>query len=125
MVLVSMIVGMFLMALGFGVFLFHPEHPFTSLIPAAFGALFVLLGYFARNPAWRMHIMHAAALLALVGLLSTFGGIVGVIRLIAGQELRRPDAAIAQAVMAGACLVFLILAVRSFINARRNPQAGI
>jgi hypothetical protein len=120
MVLVSMIVGLFLLALGFGVFLFHPEHPVTSLIPAGFGALFMLLGYFARNPAWRKHAMHAAAALALIGAVP---GVMDMVKVVTGAPIARPDAAIARSIMAGACIVFVILAVRSFINARRNPQA--
>lgn len=121
MVLVTMLVGLFLLALGFGTFLFHPEHP-TALIPSGFGALFLLLGFIARSHTWRKHAMHAAALLALLGVIGTFRGVVGVLRMIGGQEITRPDAAIAQTVMAGACVVFLVFAIRSFINARRNPQ---
>lgn len=123
MVLVSMLVGLVLIALGLGVYLFHPQHPVTSLIPAGFGALFLLLGFIAREHAYRKHAMHAAAALALVGILGTMRGVIGVFRLIGGGEVARPDAAIAQAAMAGVCLIFLILAIRSFINARRNPHA--
>lgn len=94
----------------------------TALIPAAFGVLFMILGLVARNQARRKHAMHGAAVLALVGLVATFSGALKAFTLIAGESVERPQAVVAQGVMALLCLVFLIFAVRSFIRARRSPE---
>lgn len=94
----------------------------TALIPTAFGVLFIILGLVARNQARRKHAMHGAAVLALVGFVATFSGALKAFTLIAGGSVERPQAVVAQGVMALLCLVFLIFAVRSFIRARRAPK---
>jgi hypothetical protein len=94
----------------------------TALIPAGFGVLFMILGLVARNQAWRKHAMHGAAVLGLVGLAATFTGALKAFTLMGGGTVERPQAVIAQGVMALLCLVFLIFAVRSFIQARRTPK---
>lgn len=96
----------------------------TALIPAGFGVLFMILGFVARNQARRKHAMHGMAVLALVGLVATFNGALKALSLLGGGAVERPQAVIAQGVMALLCLVFLILAIRSFIQARRAPRAA-
>lgn len=94
----------------------------TALIPAGFGVLFMILGLVARNHARRKHAMHGAAVLALVGLAATFTGALKAFTLMGGGTVERPQAVIAQGVMALLCLVFLIFAIRSFMQARRTPK---
>jgi len=96
----------------------------TALIPAGFGILFLILGFIGRNVTLRKHAMHGAAVVSLIGLVATFSGFLKVFSLIGGETLERPQAVIAQAVMALLCLVFLIFAVRSFIQARRTRQSS-
>ncbi len=90
----------------------------TALIPAAFGLLLVALGIIARNEKLRKHAMHAAAVVAVLGFLGSASGIWQIVKLMMGDEVVRPEAAIARAVMAIVCLVFVGLTVRSFIVAR-------
>ena|SRR5215213_10049094 len=89
---------------------------FTALIPAVFGLVLFLLGVFARkNEGLRKHLMHAAVLVALLGFIATAG------RLISKMgELSYSAAVVAQVSMALVCLLFVILAVKSFVDARRN-----
>lgn len=94
----------------------------TALIPAIFGVLFITLGAAARSERSRKHAMHAAAVLALLGAVFTAGGLVQALRMLGGSAVERPQAVIAQAVMALLCLVFLGFAVRSFIHARRASR---
>lgn len=91
----------------------------TALIPAFFGAPIILLGTAAMKPRWRKHAMHAAAAIALLGLLGSARGVPSAVRALSGAEIDRPGAAISQAIMAVLCLVFVIMAVKSFIDARR------
>lgn len=86
-----------------------------ALIPAIFGLLFVVCGLLARNPAMRKHAMHGAAALGLVGLLAGLGPL-----MMGGTRRFPPLMVYTTGLMAALCGVFLILAVRSFIAARRE-----
>src|SRR5262249_6043172 len=59
--------GVLLTLLGGGVFVYVGMDKFTALIPALFGILMIGAGIMARNEKLRMHAMHAAALLGLIG----------------------------------------------------------
>lgn len=94
----------------------------TALIPVGFGVLLVLCGLVARKESLRRHAMHAAAVVALVGFLPSAPGLLGIPDLLAG-EAARPAAVILRSVMAVLCLGFLVVAVRSFIAARKARAA--
>jgi hypothetical protein len=66
--------------------------------------------------------MHAAVALALLGVLGSIRGVPKTLTLMAGNEVERRGAAISQAIMAVLCLVFLVAAVKSFIDARRSRE---
>lgn len=91
----------------------------TALIPAAFGFVLISLGIAARNENLRKHAMHGAAVIGLLGFLGAASGIWQVFKMMSGETIERPDAAIARSVMAVVCLVFVALTVKSFISARR------
>ena len=63
--------------------------------------------------------MHVAAVLALAGFAGTVRGGVNAVRMLAGAEVARPEAVTAQGITAALCLLYLALAVRSFVLARR------
>ena len=86
----------------------------TALIPAFFGIPLIVAGVIALSDKYRMHAMHGAALLGLVGFaMPAYMVIKGLIQ---GDDFGR--AKIEQAAMAGLCLVFVALCVKSFIAAR-------
>jgi drug/metabolite transporter (DMT)-like permease len=90
----------------------------TALIPAFFGIVLILLGVFARmREGLRKHLMHAAVIVALLGFLATAGRLVSKM-----SELTYSAAVVSQVSMALVCLLFVILAVKSFIDARRNDE---
>lgn len=95
----------------------------TALIPCALGILMVLAGVAARNPLRRRHAMHAAAMLGVVGFLGAGRGLTKIVPLLSGDPVERPNAVIAQAVMALLSLVFVALCVKSFVAARRGRAA--
>lgn len=88
----------------------------TALIPAAFGVLIAILGGIAAaKPDLRKHLMHVAVLFGLIGFL------VPAVRLLMKiGQLTMSAAVISQLAMALVCLAFVILAVRSFVDARRS-----
>lgn len=99
------------------------QHP-TALIPAYFGLALFWAGVMANSPdaKRRMLWMHIAVT---VGLLGFIGAAVQAIREYVGAHggpLAHPAAVEAQAAMAGICLVFVLLCVRSFIAARRGGK---
>ena len=91
----------------------------TALIPAVFGLLLVIFGAIAKaKENLRMHLMHAAVLVGLAGF------IIPAFRIISKMnEIKVSLAILSQAAMALICLVFVILCVKSFIDARRNRIA--
>ena len=89
----------------------------TALIPALLGLLLVVAGGVAlRGREAHRHAMHAAAAVALIGVLGSLG------QLIASPAAGSDDADIARTagvLNLALCGVFLVLAVRSFVQARR------
>jgi hypothetical protein len=86
----------------------------TALIPAAIGAVLALLGWVARgNEGLRKHLMHGAVVVALLGFLATAGRLA-----MRASDITLSAAFLSQLATALVCLVFIILAVRSFVAAR-------
>jgi hypothetical protein len=115
-------VGIFLILLGTLGYVVTDATSWTALIPAFVGILMFLFGYFGEKTHLRRHLMHAAAVLALLGFIGTVAGIPKTVTHLTGGTIDRPQAAIVQAVMAIACLGYLIVAVKSFIAARRDRK---
>ena len=89
----------------------------TALIPAFFGAALAVLGGIGKkSEGLRKHMMHVAVLIALIGFLLTAGRLVMRLR-----EFTLNPANLSQLAMAVICLVFVILSIKSFRDARRNP----
>lgn len=113
--------GIVLMLMGLGGYFGSGMVSWTALIPAFFGVPMGALGYVALNEKLRKHAMHGAVLLALLGCAGTFGGLIKFVKMLGGQQPERVNAVIVQAVMAVLLLVYIVLCVKSFIDARRNP----
>ncbi len=111
--------GIVLILLGVASYVLTGRTSVTALIPAIFGAAFVILALVARSDAARKHAMHAAVVLALLALLGTLGRLVPAI---AGGNLTRP-AVLAQLAMSVLLIIYITLAVRSFKEARRARLA--
>jgi hypothetical protein len=91
----------------------------TSLIPAAVGLLLEMCGAVSLSkPGLRKHLMHVAALIALIGFI---GGFMPIGR--AGFDWGKASVVVGL-IMSALCLVFLLICIRSFIAARRARQAA-
>lgn len=95
----------------------------TMWIPMGFGVPLILLGAVAAlKPTLRMHVMHAAVLVGLIGgLASLWQGISQLIKLANGQEVKALAAGMVWA-MAVVCLAFVGMCVQSFIAARKQRE---
>lgn len=102
--------------IGYGYGLTTANASLTALIPAAFGLLLVIFGLIAQSKEnLRKHLMHAAVLVALLGFLASAGRLVSKL-----SQITLSMAYVSQILMAVICLAFVILSVKSFINARKN-----
>ena len=111
--------GLILILLGLVGYFGTGRTSVTALIPAFFGAVFVILALVARSEAARKHAMHAAVMLALIGLI---GALVRVVPAVLAGQVARP-AVLAQIVMSVLLSGYIALGVRSFKEARRARLA--
>lgn len=114
----AIFVGILLIIIGFVGYIngmMTDKASMTALIPTAFGVLIALTGLVARaKESSRKTMMHIAAGVALLGFLAVGGRMLSKF-----SELSMSPAVISQALTAIVCLIFVIMAVRSFVNARR------
>ena len=118
----TLIVAGLLVAVGVGGFALSERHAPTSLIPAVAGLLLGACGGLAlARPAWTKHAMHAAAALALLGLLASAGRLGSV--LASGNV---PDALAfsSQVAMATLCAAFVVMCVLWFVGNRKARRAA-
>jgi hypothetical protein len=88
----------------------------TALIPAVVGLILTILGYLAKSKEnLRMHLMHAAVIVGLLGFLASLGNFIRT-----GFKFEASAPVISNTAMALVCLIFVILCVKSFIDARRS-----
>ncbi len=117
--------GMVLILLGVGGYVGTGRESVTALIPAFFGLALVVLGALARKEGLRKHVMHAAVLIGLVGFaVPAYRAGPKIPALFAGDEGVNVAAVSLQLAMAAICAVFVVLCVKSFIDARRSRAAA-
>lgn len=110
-------VGIALAVLGIVSYVGTGRTSVTALIPAFFGVVFVILAWIARNEAARKHVMHAAMLVALVGIAGSASRLLP--GLTAGTlDFARP-AVLAQIVTVVLLAWYLGKGIKSFRDARR------
>ena len=120
---ITIALGALLILIGVGFYFGTGATSVTALIPAFLGIPITIAGFVASRERWRKHAMHAAVLVALLGFLGSARGLLSLPALLSGAELARPAAVAAQSITAVLCLVFIGLAVNSFIQARRSGEA--
>jgi hypothetical protein len=122
---IAIVFGVLLVILGVGGYVATDRVSLTAMIPAIPGLILIGLGAASMaSPSLNKHLMHAAATVALLGFGGAVPGVIKLFRWMGGTEPARPAAVVSQTVMAGLMLVFLVLCIRSFINARRSREAG-
>jgi hypothetical protein len=126
----TIIIGFLLVLVGVGGYCAgHPDPvsqhvSYTALIPAAIGVILALLGAISLNDGARKHAMHVAAM---VGLLSIVAVAMRLPPTFTELQQSSPAAPLKLASMLVTlllCVIFLVMCIRSFIQARRNRLAG-
>mgnify|MGYP006283024157 FL=1 len=111
--------GLILIVLGIGSYTMTGRTSLTAMIPAFFGAAFLVCAMVARREAARRHAMHAAVGLGLIGAIASLArGIPGALN---GHATK--PAVMAQLAMGALLLIYVALGVQSFIAARRARLA--
>jgi hypothetical protein len=97
------------------------SHP-TALIPGLIGLFFVLFGALANttDSKKRMLWMHISVTVALLTFLGLIKADINVYQLANGISFPHPVAIEEKAATSLLCLIYVLLCVRSFINARRQ-----
>lgn len=100
---------------------FIPSGQGTAMIPAIAGGLMIICGSIALKPDLRKHAMHGAVMVGLLGFLASAGRLVGSV-----MSGKTPSglAMFSMGAMAALSFVFVLLCVRSFIEARRKSELG-
>jgi len=109
---VAMYTGIILVVMGVLFYLFpEDKQSVTALIPSFIGLGLFIPGYFAyTNENMRMHAMHVAVLVALIG---TLGGAMGIPDAIAGDWGRATIARIVLLLLCGEYMFFSIMSFRA------------
>lgn len=95
----------------------------TALIPAFLGGPIILCGALAHKDNLRMHAMHGAVSIGLLGGLAALGrGAMGIGKLFDPDAEKR--AVVFVLLTAVICLLFTFLCVKSFIDARKRREAA-
>ncbi len=90
----------------------------TALIPTILGTILIICGVLGMNPKFLKHSMHAAAVVALLGI---FGTGRSPLALFGGDVETRVYFQVATLIL---CLLFMAVAVQSFIAARKRRKAA-
>jgi len=122
---ITIATGVLLIAYGAYSFSIAEVKSPTALIPAYFGVGFLICGLIALKEKFLKHAMHAAAAIGLLGFLGgAFMGFPKLPKLLAGEILDPKDLnkARSQNMLAFVCLIFVLLCVNSFIQARARRK---
>jgi hypothetical protein len=117
-------IGILIAAVSVAFYFAITPHETAALHPAGIGMLLILCGALANteNPKRRMLWMHIAVTLGLISLLTT--GVRAIISLAKGTAMTiSPGGFEERVTIALISLIYVILCVRSFIEARRGRTA--
>jgi hypothetical protein len=118
----TIVFGLILIALGLHGYFDSPdpEPSLTALIPVPFGAVLAVCGIIARNPKLKMHVMHAAVLVGLLGFLLAGGRAAMSLGKIISDDASIHRGPRLVGLMALICGLFVAVCIWSFISARRR-----
>ena len=119
MTLLTRGLGLALIVVGIAGYLGTDRASVTALIPALLGLIIGGLGLAAGRPAQHRTAIHAALVVALLGVLGTLMNVLELPALLSGDGVERPGAVIASTITLLLCAAYLVAGMRSFAQARR------
>lgn len=114
---IAIVFGGLLIALGLGSYFGTGRESVLDVVPALFGLVILGLGIASLKETWRKNAMHTAVVVGLVGFVAMLQSLVQFASLV----LKDPSL-LARSMMSILCAVFVLLCVKSFIDARRSRK---
>jgi hypothetical protein len=111
MTLATQLVSVFLISVGIAGYVLSGLESPTALIPAGFGFVLSLLGYYGRHEQTHKTAMYMAMTVALIGVIGSAGGLASIPTLLSGADIVRPLAVISRSLMAVVLIAYLIRGV--------------
>ena len=103
------ITALILLVLGIGGYFVTGRQSITALIPAFFWVALYLTGMLYSKTKTKNMATILAALVAVAGFAGTFSGIGETLKVLSGEVILRPEAAMVKAAMAVICIVYFAL----------------
>ena len=125
---IAMLLGGILMALGIGFYVATGGKSITAMIPTFVGLPIVICGALALNPNRTKAAMHAAVVFGFLGWIGSFSRAAKLPAVLTGNTLVSngkpvdPIVVWESAALNIVCLIFVVLCVKSFVNARRSRE---
>ena len=122
---ITIVIGVLLIALGPIAYFVSETESWTPFIPSIFGVVLGICGLLAARPSLRMHAIHAAVVVALLGAVAAgMRSFPNVGKLFKPDEETSRIALGAQLIMTLLCAFYVVQAVRSFVAARKRRAAA-
>ena len=116
----TILFGLLLVAIGLGGYYFADAKQPMALIPAVLGIAMFVCGVVAAQGAMRMLAMHVAALSGMIGFVAPMVTIFNDI-----TNTANTAEVLAKGLTSALCLMFVLMCVNSFLEARRARKAGM
>jgi len=113
----TILFGLLLVAIGLGGYYFADAKQPMALIPAVLGIAMFVCGVVAAQGAMRRLAMHVAALIGMIGFV---GPMVTIF-----NDITNTAEVLAKGLTSALCLMFVLMCVNSFLEARRARTAGM
>ncbi len=116
----TILFGLLLVAIGLGGYYFAAAKQPMALIPAVLGIAMFVCGVVAAQGAMRRLAMHVAALIGMIGFVGPMVTIFNDI-----TNTANTAEVLAKGLTSALCLMFVLMCVNSFLEARRARTAGM
>jgi hypothetical protein len=112
MKIIAISFGVLLIVLGLGGFMATGATTLTALTPALFGLVICVLGLIQRpEKGSKNFAFFGVVFLAILGFVGSIRGVINLYISLTGGQVAAPGVAVQQALMAGLCLIFVLLAI--------------
>lgn len=116
----TILFGLLLVAIGLGGYYFADAKQPMALIPAVLGIAMFVCGVVAAQGAMRRLAIHVAALIGMIGFVGPMVTIFNDI-----TNTANTAEVLAKGLTSALCLMFVLMCVNSFLEARRARTAGM
>jgi predicted Na+-dependent transporter len=104
-------------------FVWGDQQSWTALIPAFIGGIFLVFGLLSHIEKLRKHMMHLASVVSLLIIFGTGRSALKFLQILRGEEVERALAVKVQFASLSLTLIFFLLCVWSFVQARLLKKA--